>query len=128
MTRIRRAKLNSLLQRGACEIIFLRRDTKKIHGGQVTRKMVCSNCNEILNTENGIRSLNFKRPRGAKKINESLHDVVVVWDILMQDYRNVSMENCFLISEMEPDQFWQFYNETLLPMTPKGKLQYMNSV
>jgi hypothetical protein len=128
MRRIKRTELDRLLKNGACEIIFLRRDTKRIHGGQVTRKMVCSNCNEILNSENGLRSLNFHRPRGSKKINEAFHNVIVVWDILKQDYRNVSMEHCFLINEMKPEQFWQFYNETLFPMTPEGKLQYMNSV
>jgi len=128
MRRIKRTELDRLLKNGACEIIFLRRDTKKIHGGQVTRKMVCSNCNDILKSENGFRSLYFQPPGGPKQINEAFHNVVVTWDILMQDYRNVSCEQCFLINEMTPDDFWKFYNETLLPMTPEAKMQYMLSI
>ena len=32
------------------------------------------------------------------------------------------------IEDMTPDDFWKFYNETLLPMTPEAKMQYMLSV
>ena len=89
--------------------------------------MICSNCNEILKSENGYRSLNFRPPGGPKQINEALHNVVVVWDIIMQDYRNVSVDDCYLVNEMEPDEFWKYYNEKLLPMSVGEKMQYMDT-
>jgi WD40 repeat protein len=126
--RIGRLELSNLLKNNVCEIVFIRRRPERAPGRPVIRKMICSNSMEILNSENGIRSLNFHLPRGPRRLDEAFHDIVVVWDILVQDYRNVSMEDCFLTNTISPEEFWDYYNKVLLPMSPNEKLQYMDTV
>lgn len=128
MRRIGRIELSNLLLHNACEILFVRRRPNRAKSRPATRKMLCSNSMELLNSENGIRSLNFHFPKGPKQIDESYHNVVVTWDIFMQDYRNVSMDECFLIKSIpDDDTFWNYYNEVLLKMSPTEKLQFMDS-
>lgn len=128
MRKINRSELYSLLLRNAVEIAFVRRAPKRAPGRPITRKMICSNCMELLNSENGIRSLNFHLPRGPKKVNEAMQNIVVAWDIFMQDYRNISMDHCFLINTIPEDKFWEYYNKTLYPMSADQKLTYMDTV
>jgi hypothetical protein len=128
MKKVFRLELDRLLQSNVCEILFLRRRPERAPGRPFFRKMLCSNSMEILNSENGIRSLNFHLPGGPKKIDESRHNVVVVWDIFMQDYRNVSMDKCFLIQTLGPDDFWEYFNKHILSMTAGEKMQFMDTL
>lgn len=129
MTKIGRSRLDAKLLHNACEIIFMRRRPERAPGRPLFRRMLCSKSMELLNSENGIRSLNFRLPQGPKQINESKHNIIVVWDIFMQDYRNVSMDVCFLVQEIpDDDTFWKYYNEVLYPMTGDQKQQYMDTI
>jgi hypothetical protein len=128
MRRVRRGELDRLVSQNVCEIFFLRRRPERSPGRPIFRKMLCSNSMEILRSENGIRSLNFRLPNGPKQINEVYHDIVVVWDIFMQDYRNVSMENCYLIQTIPPEGFWDYYNKVLYVMSANEKMQYMDNL
>lgn len=129
MRRIKRSEFKRLMNSNVCEIFFLRRRPERSPGRPLFRQMICTNSREILRSENGIRSLNFKPPTGPPQINESKHNIVVSWDIIMQDYRNVSMENCYLIQTIPADdRFWQYYNDVLLKMSGNEKLRYMDGV
>jgi hypothetical protein len=128
MRKIGRTELDRILKRNACEILFIRRRPERASSRPFFRRMICSNSMNILNTENGIRSLNFHPPRGGKQLNENYHKIVVVWDIIMQDYRNVSMDKCFLVETIKEDDFWDFYSKKLQPMSAADKLQYMDSL
>ena len=129
MRKIGKADLDGLLNRNVCEIMFIRRRPERAPGRPITRRMLCTNSSTLLNSENGKRSLNFRSPGGPKQISEMLHNVVVVWDIFMQDYRNVSMENCYLVKQFPADDtFWDYYNNVLYPMNKEQKLQFMDSV
>lgn len=128
MKKLNRTQLAQLLTNNVCEITFVRRRPERARGRPPTRKMLCSNSMDLLNSQNGKLSLNFRLPGGPKKIDELKHNVVVVWDIFMQDYRNVSMEACYLLKEIPAnDEFWQYYNEVLIKMTPEEKLHFMDS-
>ena len=129
MKKLGRSELDSMLTQNACEIVFLRRrpERKKRAEATVTRKMICTSSMDILRSELGLRALNY-RPEGPKQINEVVHDIVVVWDIIMQDYRNVSMEYCFLVKKIPSAEFEEYYNKTLAPMSTKQKLQFMDSI
>lgn len=129
MTKVSRIDLSRRLDNNVCEIIFVRRRPERAPGRPITRKMICCNSMSLLNSRNGKLSLNFRLPSGPKQINESFHNLVVTWDIFMQDYRNVSMEYCYLIREHPADEtFWKYYNNTLYPMSKEQKLQYMDSL
>lgn len=121
-----RTELQGLLKNNICDIFFLRRRPERAPGRPEFRQMLCTNSAEILRSENGFRHLNF-RQAGPKQINEAIHNIVVTWDIFMQDYRNVSMEYCYLIKSIPADDnFWEFYNKVLYPMSPNEKLRYMD--
>ena len=83
----------------------------------------------LLTSYNGKISLNYRLPRTGRRIDEVKHNIVVVWDIMMQDYRNVSMEQCH-IRQIVPgdDTFWKYYSDVLLKMSPAQKMNFMDSV
>lgn len=128
MRKVGRTELDRTLANNVCEIFFIRRRPERAPHRPEFRRMVCSNCSEVLNSENGIRSLNFRRPRGPKKLDERFHNIVVVWDIFMQDYRNVSMEYCYIVQTIPPEGFWEYYNKVLYPMSPSEKMHYMDNL
>ncbi len=126
MRKLLRTELQGLLKNNICDIFFLRRRPEDALGRPAFRQMLCTNSSEILLSENGIRHLNYKRS-GKKQINEARHNVVVTWDIFMQDFRNVSMEYCYLVKSVPADDmFWEYYNKVLLPMSPNEKMRYMD--
>lgn len=127
MKKVSRAELDSLLNSNVCEIVFVRRRPERAPGRPLIRRMLCSNSLKLLTSENGKRSLNFRLPRGPKQIDEVLHNVVVVWDIFMQDYRNVSMEACYLVQSIpDDDRFWNYFNNVLYPMSAEQKMRFMD--
>lgn len=122
-------ELKTLLLTNVCEIVFVRRRPERAPGRPLVRRMLCSNAISLLNSENGIRSLNFHFPYTNRRIDENKHNIVVVWDIFMQDYRNVSMDNCHLRQTIPADDtFWKYYNKSLFPMTVQQKMHFMDSI
>ena len=126
---IQLGELKSLLISNICEVVFVRRRPERAPNRPEIRRMLCSNCMNVLNSQNGIRSLNFHFPRTGRRLDESKHNIVVVWDIFMQDYRNVSMDMCYLRQTIPGDDtFWKYYNNVLLKMSPAQKQQFMDSL
>jgi hypothetical protein len=89
--------------------------------------MIATKCYEILNSIDGRTKLNFRPARVQSTANPVLHNLVITWDIIMQDYRNVSMEECIVIQQIPVTDFWKYYNDTLYPMAPADKISLMNS-
>lgn len=128
MKKVGRSEFDSLLNSNVCEIIFVRRRPERAPSRPLLRRMICTNSSTLLNSENGIRSLNFHPPKGPKQVDEVIHNLVVVWDIFMQDYRNVSMDQCYLVQAIpDDDRFWNYFNNVLYPMSAKQKMNYMDS-
>ena len=44
----------------------------------------------------------------------------------MQDWRMVNMDDCDLVKTIKPEEFWNYFNKTLLTMSPQQKLAYMD--
>lgn len=129
MKKVSRTELDSLLLRNVCEIVFVRRRPNRAPGRPIYRRMLCSKSMRLLNSVDGRLSLNFRFPHGPKQINEAATNIVVAWDIFMQDYRNISMDACYLVQSIPDDEtFWKYYNETLLPMTAQQKQVYMDTI
>ena len=122
---IARPALDSLLRSNVCEVRFVRRDPRQ--GDGPTRRILCTKDLSILTSINGRTTLNYRPPRGGVQINEALQNICVVWDIMMQDYRNVAMDSCTLIQSIPANEWWEYFNENIYPMAPEQKLSFMNS-
>ena len=124
--RVQRATLDSLLLKNVCDIRFARRIVKP--GQSPTRRMLCTKSLSLLNSVNGRVSLNYFPPKGPPYSYLGPDNLAVAWDILMQDYRNINMNQCDLISEIPAnEEFWAYFNESIYPMSPQQKLNFMNS-
>tara|TARA_R110001583_G_scaffold65541_1_gene189366 strand:- start:427 stop:804 length:378 start_codon:yes stop_codon:yes gene_type:complete len=123
---VQKATLDPLLRTHVCEVRFPRRIEKS--GLAPTRRMLCTNSLELLNSINGRISLNYFAPKGPPKSYLGPDDLAVAWDILVQDYRNINMYQCDLIQEIPAnDDFWIYFNENIYPMSAKQKFDFMNS-
>jgi len=90
--------------------------------------MWCTKSYDLLTSTNGKVSLNYRAPTNPKKVNETNDNILVVWDVFMQDYRAISMLECELIQQIPADEsFWQFFNDNLYNMTAEQKAAFMNS-
>ena len=81
---VQRATLDNILLSNVCELRFVRR--VPLAGNSPSRHMLCTKSYSLLNSSNGRITLNYRSPRGPVKINEAADNLIVVWDILMQDY------------------------------------------
>ena len=53
-------------------------------------------------------------------------NLLPVWDIFMQDWRMVGMENCQIINTIAEEEFWKYFNDTLMQMTTSQKMAFMD--
>lgn len=54
-------------------------------------------------------------------------NLLPVWDIFMQDWRMVGVESCQVINTIPEEEFWKYFNETLMKMSTGQKMAYMDS-
>lgn len=120
-----RSQLEALLRNNVCEIRFVRRH--QVPTRPPTRRMICTKSSNILNSVDGRTKLNYRLPIHPMQVDPIRDNLVVVWDILMQDYRNVSMEECVMIRQIPESEFWEYYNNELYPMSAQDKINLMNS-
>ena len=117
--------LRTKLQRNVCEIIFEKRRPKA--GDSSQRRMLCTLDQNLLNSVNGRTTLNYKPPSGPPKYNPESKNLLLVWDIIMQSWRMVSMDNCQIVNEIAEDKFFEYFNESIYPMTADQKRTYMGT-
>lgn len=115
--------LRVLLENNVLEIKFKRRNPKP--GSPATRRMLCTNSPVILQSDAGKETLNFESGNNRIKFNPASKNLVLAWDIFKQDYRFISADNVELVSQMpvtgDGRDFWEYFNETIYPMTPGEK-------
>ena len=124
--RVARPTLVALLNSNVLEIQFARRHVKP--GAPLTRRMLCTTCDNILLTENGFKTLNFQPAGEGVNYNRQQHNIVTAWDIMMQDWRSISADNVELVTQLPGDDtFWEYFNDNILPMTAEQKFAFINS-
>ena len=117
-------QLQQLLQNNVLELKFSRRIPKS--GEPPTRRMLCTNNFNLLNSTPGRLTLNFRPAQKAPPFNPTVNNLVITWDVFMQDYRCVPAENCDVISIMEAnDEFWTYYNNNLSSLSKGQKMGFM---
>ena len=128
---IQRGELKNLLFSNACEIIFVRRRPERAPGRPEVRRMLCTispNLQKPIDPRR-ITAMNFRNPKTSRRLDEVKHNIVVVWDIILQDYRNVSMDTCYLRQTIPDDEtFWKYYDDVLFKLDQDQKLNFIDSV
>ena len=123
--RVNLGTLANVLQENVVEVKFARRRPKA--GSPPTRRMLCTNAYALLNSPEGRVALNFKPPTNYPKFNAASKNLVVTWDVLMQSFRTISVESCELVSVIpDGEQFWEYFNEKLAPLSQSEKINFMN--
>ena len=118
--------LKALLDNNVLEIKFTRRRPKP--GVPLTRRMLCTNSQQLLMSENGRSVLNFQPAGGRPVFDKELYNLVHAWDVMKQDYRCISVDNCELVTQLPADDtFWEYFNKNILIMTTEQKTGFMNS-
>ena len=85
-------------------------------------------CPEILNSVNGRTVLNYLPPTKSLKFNPISKNLVMAWDILMQEFRMINADNCTLLTTLPGDDtFWEYFNDKILPMKIEEKVGFMNT-
>ena len=123
--KINLSALKGMLLTHVADVRFVRKRPKPGH--PATRRMLCTNSAELLNSIDGKMALNYRPPKGGKQINESQSNVAITWDIIMQDYRAINTAQCDLITTIPIAEFWTYFNDVLSPMSSSDKVGLMNT-
>lgn len=123
--KISRPGLLSELNNNICEIRFTRRIPKD--GVPATRRMLCCNNLNFLNSINGRTILNFKPSSSGPRYNTANENTIITWDIFMQNWRTINCDNVDLLNKWDPDAFWDVFNESFAPLSAEQKLSFMNT-
>lgn len=119
------ATLKNLLLSNVAEIKFIRKRPKP--GFPPTRRMLCTNCATLLNSNEGRVALNYKVPTYKAKFNEVEKNVLITWDIFMQNFRCINLIACEILSIIPANkEFWNFFNQKLARMSAAEKISFMN--
>jgi hypothetical protein len=117
--------LKSLLLNNVAEIKFNRRRIKP--GAAPTRRMLCTNSLSLLNSTEGRIALNYRRAINMPKFNPNEKNLIITWDIFMQNYRCINMAACDMIQVIPANQqFWKYFNERLVMLSAAQKMNFMN--
>jgi hypothetical protein len=117
--------LKGVLLSNVGEIKFVRRRPKL--GAAPTRRMFCTNALKLLNSMEGRLALNYRPALNTPHFNTSQKNLLITWDIFMQDYRCINMAACELITFIPAGkEFWKYFNEVLAGMSQKQKIEFMN--
>jgi hypothetical protein len=97
-------------------------------GRSLYRRMLCTNSNNLLLSIDGRLTLNYTPAKGPPKYNHGEKNVIVAWDVLMQDYRTINCQSVDLIRSVPAnEEFWDFFRKELVIMTPGQKMMFMDS-
>lgn len=89
--------------------------------------MLCTNSAELLNSAAGRTSLNYRPPVKPPKYNPANKNLIITWDIFMQNYRTINVDACDLVNVIPAnEQFWTYFNENLVDMPQDQKIAFMN--
>jgi len=123
---VNQGTLNSILNNNVVDIRFNRRRSRP--GAPITRRMLCTLDESVLNSVNGRTVLNYL-PGGSKlPYDPRSKNLCLAWDIMMQSFRMIPADSTTILNQYPGDDtFWTYFNENVLPMDTSQKIQFMNS-
>lgn len=114
------------------EVKVNRRNAKLGYGP--TRRFLCTNSPLVLDTISGRSAFHFKAPvPGRAPFNATKYNLVTVFDLLMQDYRNVNLDSDTVVAAMpvrnveEVNEFWHYFAEVLSKWSSSNKQMFQNT-
>lgn len=120
-----RPTLDRLLQDHVVEVKFTRRRPKP--GSSPTRRMLCTNSRALLESREAREALRYVPTKRPIRFNPAAKNLIVTWDIFMQDHRMINTDHCELISQIPAnDEFWRYFSEVLYKMSAAQKTTFMN--
>jgi hypothetical protein len=78
----------------------------------------------------GKTIFNFKRPTQAPAYNALSYELITVYDLFMQDWRNIPFNNVEVVRVLNctpPEEFWKYFDEVLSKMTAAQKATFMQT-
>jgi hypothetical protein len=127
--RLGRTALWTLLNTNAAELRFHRRISKK--GFKDYRRMLCTGDRRLLQSAPAKQILNFVPPHGSLKYDPRAKNLIVTWDIFMQNWRMINCDDVELIAVIptspDPTEFWKYFQERLANMSGTQKAQFMDT-
>jgi hypothetical protein len=124
------ASLKKICQQSVVEIKFKRRNKKL--GFPPNRRILCTLNVQLLNGDIGKNILNFVRPTQNPPYNAESKGLVVVWDIIMQNWRAIPAESCEiatffnLTTKADQAKFFNFFDKVVLKMTASQKKNFID--
>ena len=127
--RLGRTALWVLLGTNAAELRFKRRLDKP--GFNDYRRMLCTRDLRLLQSAPGKRVLNYMPPTGSLKYDPAAKNLVVAWDIFMQNWRMINCNDVDIIAVIktspDPTEFWKYFYARLADMSAGQKAAFMNT-
>ena len=118
-------QLWNLLQSNVAEVKFTRRKPKE--GASPHRRMLCTNSRALLDSNDGKLTLNFLPPTHYPQYDPKTKNLIITWDIFMQGFRTINVDQCDLISLIPADEpFWDYFRDNLASMRQNDKINFMN--
>ena len=121
------SSLVQILNANAVELKFTRRRPLP---NNTERRMLATNDLTLLSSARGRVALNFHGALNSLDFQPNKKNLVLTWDIFIQDFRLVPAESVEVISVIKttpPDEFWVYFNEVLAKMTQEQKVRFMHS-
>ena len=126
--RLGRSALAQLLMTNVVELRFKRRIEKAGFGDY--RRMLCTNDKGLLMSQLGRNILNFEPATQPPKFNPAQKNLIISWDIFMQNYRCINCNDVEVVAVINTSpnatEWWKYFNESIAPMPPGQKAQFMN--
>lgn len=127
--RLGRTPLEIMLATNAVELRFLRRIEKP--GFNSFRRMLCTKDRTLLLSAPGKRILNFVPTYGHLRYDPRAKNLIVCWDIFMQNWRMINCDNVDVIAAIktspDPSDFWKYFYERLANMSATQKARFMDT-
>lgn len=127
--RLGQTALFTLLQTNAAELRFKRRIKKQ--GFNSYRRMLCTNDKILLLSEPAKKVLKFVPTHNHLKYDPKSKNLVVTWDIFMQNWRMINCDDVDVISVIktspDPNEFWKYFFSVLANMSASHKANFMNT-
>jgi hypothetical protein len=118
--------LKQLCLQNVVELKFVRRNKLRY---PPTRRMLCTLDGKLLNSDQGKKILNFRPARYSPIYNAASKGLLTVWDIIMQDYRNIpaaAVEVIVAIPTKNQKDFWEYFNKVIGKMSVGQKASFMD--
>jgi hypothetical protein len=117
--------LQLLCEKNIVEILFTRRN-KSVSPS--TRRILCTRDTVFLNSSLTKQIFNFTPPTQPHPYNAASKGLVTVYDLIMQDWRNIPASSCEPVMAIptQPEQrFWEFFDKKLKNMTTDQKRNFL---